>query len=92
MHHLSTDALYLLRPSISKVKSSALVPLMLVVSVCGAGVHVTGLTGLFLGYFTWSIGCEGVVTVTGDSARYFSPTAVKKHDTPVLQLTFLGSS
>ena len=62
---------------------------MLVVSVCGAGVHVTGLTGLFLGYFTWSIGCEGVVTVTGDSGRYFSPIAVT---TTVLRLTFLGSS
>ncbi|CAM9702066.1 unnamed protein product, partial [Scytosiphon promiscuus] len=52
-----------------KVKSSALVPLLLTVSLCGAGAAIVGLTGISSGFFTWTVGCEGVVTVTGDSER-----------------------
>ncbi|CAM9512370.1 unnamed protein product, partial [Ectocarpus sp. 13 AM-2016] len=52
-----------------KVKSSAFIPLLVLVAVCGAGVHVVSLVGVSFGFFTWSIGCEGVVTVTGDNER-----------------------
>lgn len=52
-----------------KVKSSVFVPLLLVVAVCGAGVHIVGLTSVSFGYFTWNVGCEGVVTVAGNSER-----------------------
>lgn len=52
-----------------KVKSSALVPLLLIVAICGAGAHGVGLAGVSLGYFTWSVRCEGVVTVAGDGER-----------------------
>lgn len=44
-------------------------PLLLVVAVFGAGVHVVGLTGASFGYFTWTVNCEGVVTVAGSSER-----------------------
>lgn len=53
----------------AKVKSSAFIPLLVLVAVCGAGTHVLGLMGVSFGFFTWSVGCEGVVTVTGDSER-----------------------
>lgn len=59
-----------------KVKSSVLVPLLLVVAVCGAGVHVVGLAGVSFGYFTWSVSCEGVVTVAENSERYFTHSTV----------------
>lgn len=45
-------------------------PLLLLLAFCGLGVHAIGLGGLTSGYFRWSIGCEGVVTVGDDAGRY----------------------
>lgn len=42
---------------------------MLLLLVCGAGVDLIGLTGVSLGYFRWSIECEGVVVVRDEIDR-----------------------
>ena len=57
-------------PSQCQVQSSAFVPLLLLLAVCGVGLHVVGFASVSLGYFRWTISCEGVLTVTDDSGRY----------------------
>lgn len=49
-----------------EVKSSILVPLLLLLGVCGLATHVTGLAGMSLGYFRWTVECEGVVSVVDE--------------------------
>lgn len=56
-------------PTPRQVQSSAFVPLLLLLAVCGVGLHVVGFASVSLGYFRWTVSCEGVVTVTDDSGR-----------------------
>ncbi|CAN0209793.1 unnamed protein product [Ascophyllum nodosum] len=44
-----------------KINSSVFMPLLVLLVVCGAGIHIVGLTAFSRGYFRWDVACEEMV-------------------------------